>query len=376
MRPIRLTTIGKIVWIVILLIFILLIAYVVSLFQKEEPIKVDNPQVADSEKIIDYTETKNYVYDFNSDGEIEAEDDLITIKDSGTYKLVGKNNKYKIVVDSKNSIIKFVFSNFTTNQADKLIDIKNANKVIFELEDNSKNWIISNELETEDTIKSVIISSNSNIEFVGNGSLVVEAVGTFIKSSGNVDFKNATLEVNNINNAIDIKGNFRLENGTIYILASESGMKSDGNINIESGTFIIRSPKSAIKNEGLFILNSGKIFLASGEVIQKPNANSLQKSLILNFKSPRKQILILHDTSQIVLAYAGAIEYSHILYSDEFKAESYVIYGNGKLAGTQQYGLYKVEDSEESWQMTCDNLENDRFIVPDLVNIYDDIVKK
>ena len=376
MRPIRLTTIGKIIWMVIFLIFVLIVAYIVSFFKKEDPIKVDNPQVIDSEKVIDYTETKVYTYDFSSDDEIEATNDTITIKDSGTYKLVGKNNKYKIVVDSKNSIIKFVLSNFTTNQVDKLIDIKNANKVIFELEDNSKNWIISDELETEASAKSVIISSNSNIEFIGTGNLVVESVGTFIKSNANVDFKNSTIEINNINKAIDIKGNFKLENGTIYILASESGLKSDGNINIESGTFVIRCPKSAIKNDGIFIINSGKVFIASGDVIQKPNANSLQKTLILNFKDPRKQIFIMHDTSQIVLAYAGSIEYSHILYSDEFKAESYVLYGNGKLAGTQTYGLYKVEDSEESWQLTAPNLENDRFLVTELVNIYDDVVKK
>jgi len=374
-KPIRLTTIGKIIWLFILLILIVLIFFIVSLFKKEEPIKVDNPKVIDSEKLIDYTESKTYVYDFDNDN-VDSSNGIITIKDSGTYKLKGYNDSYKIVIDSENSVVKLVLSNFTTNQIDNLINIEKANKVIIELEDNSTNKITSPSLETDDSKNYTIIKTNANIEFFGNGKLIVDAVGTFISSEANVDITASTLELNNINSGFDIKGNFKIENGVIYILTNENGIISDGNINIDNSTFIIRSEGIGIKSKGIFIINSGKIFIASGEEIQKPNANSLQKSLILNFKESRKSLFLIHDTSQIVLAYAGGLQYQHILYSDEFKAESYVLYGSGKIAGTQTYGLYKVEDSEESGQLTCDGLENDHFVVNDLVNIYDDVVKK
>ena len=375
MKPIRLTTIGKIIWTFIILIGIFVLMAIISLLKKEEPKKTDDPETVDTEKIIDYTDSKNYLYDFDSKETI-SKSNVITIDSSGTYKLKGHNDKYRFIVDSENSIIKFIFSNFTTSQIDNLINIKKANKVIIELEDGSTNKIVSDAIETEKTKKMVIIKTKANLDIIGNGKLIVDSTGTLIRSDESVNIKNATLEINNINSGIDIKGNFKIEDGTTYILANEQGLYSDGNINIENSTFVIRTEGIALKNKGLFIINSGKVFIASGEEIQKPNANSLQKSLILNFAEPRKKILILHDTSQIVLAYAGGLEYSHILYSDEFKSDSYVIYGNGKLAGTQTYGLYKVEDSEESSQMTCEGLENDRFLISELVNIYDDVVKK
>ena len=98
--------------------------------------------------------------------------------------------------------------------------------------------------------------------------------------------------------------------------------------------------------------------------------------MILNFQESRNKLLFFHDTTAVILAYAGGLDYKHILYSDDFKTESYVLYGGGKIAGTQTYGLYKPEDYAEESQLTCEGLTNDRFELKELVNIYEGIVKK
>jgi len=377
MKPIRLTTIGKVIWFFLVVIVCLALFSLVSLLKRgNETKKIDKPTEVDSEKIIDYTSSKNYSFDFDKNDGFKSENNVISITESGTYKLNGNNDKYKFVVDCPNGVVKLVVSNFKTSVVYDLISVKSANKLIIELEDGSKNSIISDLLENADSELPTIIKSNSDIEFVGGGKLVVETIGNFLISKANLNFKDAILEINNINNGIKIDGNFTMESGTLYILSSAKGLVTSGNTTISDGTFILRSSESAIKVSGIFLLNDGKIFIASLNEIQKPNANSLQKTIILNFKEARTKLLFFHDTTQVTLAYAGDLSYQHILYSDEFKTENYVLYGSGKIAGTQTYGLYKLEDTAEDGQLTCEGLVNDRFSVKNLVNVYDDIVKK
>ena len=372
MKLVKVSTVGKIIWFFLFLIFILAITFVISLFKKEEPKKMVDPPQDDSLKIIDYTETINHEIDFDSE-DIVNEEDVIKITDSATYKLKGLNTKYRIVIDSPNKVVKLKLSSFESGVTDNFIDVKNAYKLIVELEEGTENMIISSSEEESDL---PVIFSKADIDFIGNGTLKVESNGNFLTSEANIKFKDATLEVNNIKNGLNVKGNFEMKSGVIYILSTQNGFLADGNVTIESGKFILRSYQTTIKNKGIFIINGGKVFIAGLEEIQKPNANSKQKTIMLNFLEERKKILFFHDTTNVVLAYGGEISYKHILYSDEFKSNSYVLYGNGKVAGEEKYGLYSIEDTSEEEQLTCDSIENDRFLVNDLLNIYDDIVKK
>ena len=376
MKPIRLTTIGKVIWFFLVVIVAVVLFFIISLFKKDDPKKDDNPDIIDSETIIDYTESKNNDYNFDSKEGFKAEKDVITIKESGTYKLSGVNDTYKIVIDCPNGVVKVILSNFKTSVVYDLINIKAAHKVIFELEDGSENSIVSDLLEQEGVTNPTVITSNKDIEFIGHGKLSVDTIGNFLVSKANLNFKDATLEINSINNGIRLDGSFNMDSGNLYVFSSEQGFVSGVNTTINNGTFVLRSSTAAIKVNGIFLTNAGKIFIASLEEIQKPNANSLQKSIILNFKEARTNLLFFHDTTAVKLVYAGGLKYQHILYSDDFKASSYVLYGQGKVAGTQVYGLYDLEDSAEDGQLTCEGLTNDRFLLEDLVNVYDDIVKK
>lgn len=376
MKPIRLTTIGKVIWFFLTVIVVVILFSLVSMFKKEEPKKVDNPIDIDSEQIIDYTESKNYNFNFDKKTGFKSENDIITIKDSGTYNFNGTNDNYKFLIDCPYGIVKIVLSGFKTNVVYDLINIKKAHKVIIELADGSENSITSELLEQEGVTNPTVISSNAEIDFIGNGKLVVETIGDFLISKSNVNFKESIVEINNINNGIKIDGNFTMDSGTLYMLTSGKGFIAGGNTTINNGTFVVRSSDSAIKVNGIFLTNAGKIFIASLGEIQKPNANSLQKSMLLNFKEVRNNLLFFHDTTSVALVYAGGLDYQHILYSDEFKSEAYVLYGSGKVAGTQVYGLYKPEDSAEEGQLTCESLTHDQFEILELVNVFDDIVKK
>ena len=97
---------------------------------------------------------------------------------------------------------------------------------------------------------------------------------------------------------------------------------TEGNVTINSGKFIIRSEAKSIKVNGIFLINGGKVFVASLDEIQKPNANSLQKTLLLNFKESRDKLLFFHDKTKVVFVYAGGINYQHILYSNQLSLDT------------------------------------------------------
>ena len=374
MKPIRLTTIGKIIWFFLIIILVVVLLSIMSMFKKDEPRRIEVPEEKESEKIINYVDSRSYVYDF--DNNTYGENDTINIKESGTYKLSGTNDTYKLVVDCPSGIVKIIFSNFKTSVVYDLINIKKAYKVVIEFEDGSENSIISDLLEQDGVANPTIISSNADVEISGTGKLVVETIGNFLVSKANLEFKDAVMEVNSINNGIKLDGNFSMNSGTLYMFASDKGLVSLGNSTINGGTFIIRSSDTALQVSGILLINAGKTFIASLNEIQKPNANSLQKSMVLHFKEPRDGRLFFHDTTQVTLVYAGELDYQHILYSDEFKTDRFALYGNGKVAGVQVYGLYKPEDSMETMQLTYDGSTNDRFELNELVNVYEDIVKK
>lgn len=371
MKPIRLNTIGKVIWFFLILIVALLIVFIISLFKKEKPNSINQENQEKSEKILDYTASKMYTYDFSS---TEVNRDLL-IKESATYKLTGNNESYKIIVDSKDSVVKLVLTNFNTDIVDDLIDIKNAHKVIIEIEDGTESSIGQEITSLNENIP-VIIKSESDIDIIGGGVLKVNTEGVFMETKKDINFKGVTIELNNVKDGIKTTGDLTLNSGVLYIKADNEAIISKGNINIDDGLLVVRADNS-IKNDGLFVINKGKVFIASLNEIKKPNANSLQKTIMLNFKEITNKMLFINDTSSFILAYAGEINYQHVLYSDDFQSKEYILYESGKISGTQIYGLYKIEEAEGGKQLTSSDLENsNRFEITETTNVYNDVVKK
>lgn len=378
MKAIRLSTLGKIVWLLIIFIFIICIGLVVSLFKDEDENSTIEPVSKEEEKVINYIDQKQTVLNFEDEISLESENDVIFLTESQTYKLSGVNDKYNMVINAPNKVVKILFSNFKSTILENLIEIKDAYKVILEFEDSTINELVSLSEDINLNSTSAIINSNSNIEITGKGKLIVNSINNFISSSGNIDYANSTLEILNINTAFNIKGNLKINEGLIYINASSEGIKSAGNLNLEAGRLIVKTLGKPIDVSGIFLVNNGEILLTSMVELQKPNANSLQKSLILNFEKPTSNILVLHDTQKVVMAYKGGKQYQHILYSrPQIEENSYILYSGGSIAGVEEYDLYtKIEDYLEDYQLTAPNLSNATFVVEDLITIYDGVVKK
>ena len=206
----------------------------------------------------------------------------------------------------------------------------------------------------------------------------IDSNNDFLTTKGNFNLSAAVIEVNNIETGLNVKGNIIINGGIFYLNANNNGFICDGNFTLDNGKVIIKATKNPIDITGVFLINKGEILLAGLNEFHKPNANSLQKSLIFNFEQPTDKALVLHDTKEVILAYEGNKEYQHILYSkSELDADGYVLYAGGSIGGKKKYDLYyEIEDYLEDYQLTCPNLTSSIFEALELINIYNGVVKK
>ena len=378
MKPIRVSTLGKIVWVLIIFVFIIAIAFAISFFKKGKDLPDVEPVSTDEEKIVDYTDKKLTELDFDSSLKITPQNDIITLTESETYKLSGTNDKYKIVINAPNKVVKIKLANFRTSIVDNLIKVEAASKIILDLEGNSLNEIKPNLDDINNASNASIIVSNSDIEMSGTGTLVIDSYNDFLRTEGSFTFSDATIEIKNIQTALNVKGNIVVNNGIFYLNTNDDGFVCNGNFNFNDGKVIIKATKKPIDVTGIFLINKGEILLAGLDEFHKPNANSLQKSLIFNFEQPTDKALVLHDTKEVILAYEGNKEYKHVLYSkSELDADGFVLYAGGSIGGKKKYDLYyEIEDYLEDYQLICPTLESSTFEVLELINIYNGVVKK
>lgn len=380
MQTFKISALGKIIWLLIISLLIILVVFVFSLFKKDSKLSNVKPVSNNEQKVINYVDIKTNQINFDDDSNIKASNNVILLSDSASYKLKGFNEKYKIVVDAPNKVVKIILSNFKTNIVEDLIDVRNANKLIIELEENTMNEIKQLALEEEnltDLSGSTIINSKSDISFTGEGSLTVDSTNNFFVSSGNVDF-NTNIELLNINTAFQVEGNVNITKGILYINSNTTTMKTNGSFKLDDGRVIIKSSVKPIEITGVFLINGGEILLASLEDLQIPNANSLQKTFILSFAEPTNKSLILHNTQKVIMAYDGKKDYQHLLYSSsKLDDNNYILYAGGSIAGDYKYDIYtEVSDYLEDYQLTAPNLVDNTFTFGNLINTYSDIVKK
>ena len=373
MKPIRISTIGKIVWLFIFCTILVIIALIVSSLKKEENNLPVKPVSGDEKKVIDYTSSKSSEIDFSK---YNSEETIIELNESKTYTITGENSKYSFVVNAPNKVVKINLKDFSTNQVDDLFDFQAANKIMIELTNENKIEFIpsSDDLEYKNTN---IINSKVDIDIMGKGTLSVNTNNNFISSDANISIKDATINIIKTNHAFKGK-NIEISSGLIYLKSNSIGIESNGNFYIQDGkTILISENEESFKANGIFLLNGGEVFFASLKEQQKPNANSTAKTAIFNFSESTNKILTLQDTEKIVFIYDGITPYQHILYSNStLKNKDYVLYGGGRTVGQAKYSFYDPTDYFEDIQYTCEEWENDNFQSDKQLNVFDDIVKK
>ena len=107
MKPIRISTIGKIVWLFIFCTILVIIALIVSSLKKEENNLPVKPVSGDEKKVIDYTSSKSSEIDFSKYNSEETTIDIYVFYD-GDDSAIYTNNLASLKDASKK--IKVTFS--------------------------------------------------------------------------------------------------------------------------------------------------------------------------------------------------------------------------------------------------------------------------
>ncbi len=380
MKTMRVVTLSRIIWVILILLLLTGLCLVFSLFNKKTQNLPVEPVTTDDVKIINYTDSKKIRVDFNQEllnnDEIDIKNNVITLKESASYELSGNNDGYQIVIDAPNSVVKIVFDQFASSQTEELLMVKSANKVVLNVAEDTVNTI--NDSAAENANDKYIINSNSDIEIEGTGTLNIHSLNKFLNVKGNLNYKDAIIQVSGLDKALTIEKNLKFDGGILYTGTTSEAIVCNGNLEINAGKLIATSEnQKAIVVKGIFLINNGEIIIASNKEIQKPNANSLQNSLIFNFVNNTDKLLVLHNTQKIVLAYQNEFSFSHFLYSNlNLANDNYILYGGGKVSGVSTYGVYEAQDYMEDYQLTSPQAENDTFNARELINIYNDVAKK
>ena len=186
-----------------------------------------------------------------------VENNKVTITSAGTYSIKGSLTDGQIIVNAGDEDKVYIILNGVniTCSNSAPIYVKNAKKTIISLADNTENYIKDGEnyvFEDESTDEpNAAIFSKSDLIFIGNGSLTVDA---------------------KYKNGITSKDDLKIESGNITVNAKADGLRgkdsvviTNGNITINSGEDGIKSNNDEDPEKGYVLIEGGKINITAGQ---------------------------------------------------------------------------------------------------------------
>lgn len=202
-----------------------------------------------------------------------------TITKSGIYELTGTLTEGSLVVNVDNSsdtgVVYLILNNASISSSTSApIYVKDAEKVVLILEENTKNTIYQGAdcvVNSEDE-PSAAIFSKSDLTITGSGSLEVTSdFNDGITGKDSVKITDGTISIKSKNDAIVGKDILAVKKANITIAAGKDGMRSTnetdegmGNIVIEDGTFTVNAGNDAIQAYGILQINCGTFNLTTG----------------------------------------------------------------------------------------------------------------
>lgn len=218
----------------------------------------------------------------------------VTITEDGTYILSGTLNDGQIIVDAGDEDdVRLVLNGIRiTNSTSAPIYIKNSDKTVLILADQTENYIsdaseyvYANASEDE---PDAAVFSKDDLSITGSGSLIVE--GNYkdgITSKNDLKITGGTIIVTAAEDGIRGKDSVSINGGTIQITAGLDGLKSNndsesdqGYIVIDGGTFRIESGNDGIQAETALQINDGTFNIVSGSGAEASvNTEDSQKGL-------------------------------------------------------------------------------------------------
>jgi len=202
----------------------------------------------------------------------------LTITSAGTYSISGILNDGQIIVDSDDEeTVRLILNGADISCSSSApIFIKNAEKTIIALAENTENYVSDGRLqiaeETDVNEPNAVIFSRDDLTIFGDGSLIVDGnVNDGIVSKDGLIIAGGTIDVNTIDDGIRGKDYLVIKGGNITVNAGGDGLKSNndkdatmGYISIEYGVIDIIAGADAIQAETDVIITDGEITLSSG----------------------------------------------------------------------------------------------------------------
>ncbi len=210
-------------------------------------------EVGYEESLAAYITLQDNGISIEGEGAAEA-DNVITVKDEGTYVISGTLNNGRIIVDAEDSDkvhLVLMGASITCND-NAPIYIKNADKVVITLEENTDNFLTdgSEYVQSDDENVDGVIFSKADLTLNGSGALTV--TGNYkhgIVSKDDLVITGGVYTINAVKDGLNGKDCIKIKDGTFSINVSEgNGMQSKNSDNAAKGYIYICGGEIAITN--------------------------------------------------------------------------------------------------------------------------------
>lgn len=221
---------------------------------------------------------------------VDIENNIVKITKGGTYSISGTLSEGQIVIEATKLDKVYIVLNGVniTNSKGAAIYIKEADKAVIAMEDNTDNYLTDGktyafEDENKDEPNGTIFSK-TDLVFIGNGSLTVN--GNYdrgIVGKDDLQIENGNITVNSVGDGIRGRDSIVVTGGDIVINSGGDGMQSNngentekGYVLIEGGNINITSNEDGIQGENNVYVRNGEIKINSGGGSDNNNSHKNQ----------------------------------------------------------------------------------------------------
>lgn len=212
----------------------------------------------------------------------------VTITEEGTYVIAGNCSDGQIIIDAKeDDKVHLIFNGINlTSEKSAPLYIKNADKVILTLSENTDNYLsdgseyVYDDIESEDPNSTIF--SKDDLSINGNGTLTINAsLNNGISCSDDLKIVGGVINVTAKNTAIRGKKSLTIQDATILVSSEDHALKSNsdkenkGYIHIISGNINITSGNDGIHANSHIIIDDGDITISADDDGMHADSNLL-----------------------------------------------------------------------------------------------------
>ncbi len=212
---------------------------------------------------------------------IDINENVVTIKNGGTYELSGSSENGQIIVDALDADIYFVLKGITLNCSNSApLNIVNANNVYISLFDGSENTFSDSgkyALAAGETEPDATIFSKGDLNISGDGILNVNAVyNDAIASRDKLVVESGIININAKNHGIKGKDLLSVVGGEVNVIAGADGIKSTNTLDTAKGYVSISGGKVNVEAQDEAVSAVTYVSISGGEVNIKTANNGIK----------------------------------------------------------------------------------------------------